>query len=113
MRLLLTTSLVSATHFRGGAYKFEPSENGMKGEMKQTWRKDESGYLPECTQADVENKSPSIMSLLTGRCYTLDSESECGSDQLLYTVSYVGSDFCYGEGRVLDGSILVKNCILF
>ena len=101
MKLLLTTTVaVSATHFRGGSYRFtpDPVSGGQMIDFKQTWRKTESGYLPECTQADVNNQTPSIMSLLTGRCYTLDSERECGSNDLLYTVSYVGDDFCYGTG---------------
>ena len=100
MKLLLTTSLVSATHFRGGSYQFSPDDQGGQSvTMKQTWRKDESGYLPECTQADVENQNPATFALLTGRCYTLDGERECGSNDLTYTVTYVGDDFCYGAGE--------------
>ena len=65
----------------------------------QTWRKSESGYLPECTQADADQQNQSIMALLTGRCYTIDDQSECGSHDLFYTVSSVGQDYCYGSGE--------------
>ena len=94
----LATSLLAATvtasHYRGGTYKVEQTEQGtLKVTNTQTWRLGSDLYSGGCQQSDVTNQVPSDSSV-TGSC----SGGNCQSQALKYTALFVGSDYCYGDG---------------
>ena len=97
----LATSIiatVSASHYRGGTYKYAPNADGTTADIvhTQTWRKGSDMYSGGCNQGDVTNQIQSD-SYLTGNCQ-IKSGGSCQSPQLYYTALFVGDDYCYGDG---------------
>ena len=98
----LATSIiatVSASHYRGGTYKYAPNADGTTADIvhTQTWRKGSDLYSGGCNQGDVDNQIQSDWSL-TGQC-SLQNGGSCSSANLFYTALFVGNDYCYGDGN--------------
>ena len=92
-------STVSASHYRGGTYKYAPNADGTTADIvnTQTWRKGSDLYNGGCNQGDVDNQIQSDSAL--GTTCSVTSGGLCSAATLHYTALFVGDDYCYGDGN--------------